>query len=50
MSNDGNDNRVVVLAEKRGQLMPVTRLISRPSVCIVNGVLSAVKQVVRSAA
>lgn len=50
MSTNSSDTKVVVLADHPRQLMPVTRLVSRPSVCIVNGVLSAVKQMIRSAA
>jgi hypothetical protein len=53
MSNESNDNKVVVLADRTSRettLMPVTRLVSRPSVRIVDGRLAAVMEMVRSAA
>jgi hypothetical protein len=50
MSTKTSDNKVVVGTEQPRPLMPVTRLVSRPSICIINGVLSAVKQVVLKAA
>lgn len=50
MSTKSSDTKVVVLADQPRQLMPVTRLVSRPSVCIVNGALIAVKQLIKSAA
>ena len=53
MSNESNDNKVVVLGDRISRettLMPVTRLVSRPSVRIVDGRLAAVMEVVRSAA
>ena len=53
MSNEPKDNKVVVLADRaQGQcsLLPVTRLVSRPSVRIVDGRLAAVLELTRSAA
>jgi hypothetical protein len=53
MSNESNDNKVVVLADRIARepsLMPVTRLVSRPSVRIVDGRLAAVMEMERSAA
>ena len=45
MSNEPKDNKVVVLADRNHPhttLLPVTRLVSRPSVRIIDGRLSAV--------
>jgi len=53
MSTNENDNKVVVLGQQAARpasVMPVTRLVSRPSIRIVDGVLVAVKEMVRSAA
>ena len=53
MSKDQKDNKVVVLAERnqpQTTLLPVTRLVSRPSVRIVDGRLAAVLELTRSAA
>ena len=49
MSNEPQDNKVVVLAD-RAHLLPVTRLVSRPSVRIIDGRLAAVLELTRSAA
>lgn len=51
--SESNDNKVVVLAERKPRevvLMPVTRLVSRPSVRIVDGRLAAVLELARTAA
>ena len=53
MSTKTDDTKVAVVGEQEAKqplVMPVTRLVSRPSVRIVDGVLSAVKEVERSAA
>lgn len=53
MGTDSKDNKVVVLADRnhpQTALLPVTRLISRPSVRIVDGRLAAVLELSRSAA
>lgn len=53
MSNEPKDNKVVVLADRnhaQPSLLPVTRLVSRPSVRIVDGRLAAVLELARSAA
>lgn len=53
MSQDGHDTKITVLGERNAQqtvLQPVTRLVSRPSVRIVDGRLSAVLELTRSAA
>ena len=53
MSKDQKDNKVVVLADRnapQATLLPVTRLVSRPSVRIVDGRLAAVLELSRSAA
>lgn len=53
MSNEGPDNKVVVLGERNvapQPLLPVTRLVSRPSVRIVDGRLATVLELARSAA
>jgi hypothetical protein len=53
MSNESNDNKVVVRADRTSRettLMPVTRLVSRLSVRIIDGRLAAVMEMVRSAA
>ena len=53
MSNEPKDNKVVVLADRNhphATLLPVTRLISRPSVRIIDGRLAAVLEFSRSAA
>jgi hypothetical protein len=53
MSNEPKDNKVVVLADRTSphtSLLPVTRLVSRPSVRIVDGRLAAVLELSRSAA
>ena len=53
MSNEPKDNKVVVLADRnhpQTALLPVTRLVSRPSVRIVDGRLAAVLELTRSAA
>jgi hypothetical protein len=53
MSNEPKDNKVVVLADRthpQTSLLPVTRLVSRPSVRIVDGRLAAVLELTRSAA
>ncbi len=53
MTNQPKDNKVVVLADRTNPqtaLLPVTRLISRPSVRIVDGRLAAVLELSRSAA
>ena len=53
MSKDQKDNKVVVLTERnpaQTALLPVTRLVSRPSVRIVDGRLAAVLELSRSAA
>jgi len=53
MSVEPKDNKVVVLADRAPRettLMPVTRLVSRPSVCIVDGRLAAVMELRRAAA
>jgi hypothetical protein len=53
MSNEPKDNKVVVLAERSHPpttLLPVTRLVSRPSVRIIDGRLAAVLELTRSAA
>ena len=53
MSNEPKDNKVVVLADRAQaptSLLPVTRLVSRPSVRIVDGRLAAVLELARSAA
>jgi hypothetical protein len=53
MSNEPKDTKVVVLAERNHPqvtLLPVTRLVSRPSVRIIDGRLAAVLELARSAA
>jgi hypothetical protein len=53
MSTEPNDTKVVVLADRQVRepsLMPVTRLVSRPSVRIVDGRLAAVMEMARTAA
>lgn len=53
MSHESKDNKVVVLADRTSPqttLLPVTRLVSRPSVRIVDGRLAAVLELARSAA
>ena len=53
MSNQSKDNKVVVLADRnhpQPALLPVTRLVSRPSVRIIDGRLAAVLELTRSAA
>ena len=53
MNNEPKDNKVVVLADRahpQTSLLPVTRLVSRPSVCIIDGRLAAVLEIGRSAA
>jgi len=53
MSTDPKDNKVVVLGDRthpQTTLLPVTRLVSRPSVRIVDGRLAAVLELARSAA
>jgi hypothetical protein len=53
MSNQPKDNKVVVLADRtlpQVSVLPVTRLVSRPSVRIVDGRLAAVLELSRSAA
>lgn len=53
MSKEPKDTKVVVLGERsapQSTLLPVTRLVSRPSVRIVDGRLSAVLELARSAA
>jgi hypothetical protein len=53
MSQDSKDPKIVVLGDRNGtqtSLLPVTRLISRPSVRIVDGRLSAVLELHRTAA
>ncbi len=53
MTTEANDNKVVVLADRTARepsLMPVTRLVSRPSVRIVDGRLAAVMELLRAAA
>lgn len=53
MSNEPKDKKVVVLADRnplQASLLPVTRLVSRPSVRIVDGRLAAVLELARSAA
>ena len=53
MSDERKDKKVVVLADRSGPqtaLLPVTRLVSRPSVRIVNGRLVAVLELTRTAA
>lgn len=53
MTAEMNDTKVVKLTERGGKepaLMPVTRLISRPSVRIVDGRLAAVMELALKAA
>lgn len=53
MSNQLKDTKVVVLADRthaQAALLPVTRLVSRPSVRIIDGRLAAVLELSRSAA
>lgn len=51
--SESNDNKVVVLADRKPReavLLPVTHLVSRPSVRIVDGRLAAVMEIARTAA
>ncbi|MDP2273672.1 MAG: hypothetical protein Q8N23_23155 [Archangium sp.] len=53
MINPPKDSKVVVLADRshpQTALLPVTRLVSRPSVRIVDGRLATVLELSRSAA
>ena len=53
MSHEPKDNKVVVLADRNhphATPLPVTRLVSRPSVRIVDGRLATVLELSRSAA
>lgn len=53
MSNESPDNKVVVLGDRSvapQPVLPVTRLVSRPSVRIVDGRLAAVLELARTAA
>lgn len=53
MAINTDDTKVAVVGEpgaRQPNIMPVTRLVSRPSIRIVDGVLAAVMEVVGKAA